>query len=344
MLKGLIYATFACLLWGATYVTPSLASTFSAPEVLLGRYLAFGVFSLLFLMKKTIRSKVEFKNLPPLKVIIILALVGFFLYDLIGIMNIRFNGSEAVGLIYGVTLLMFPVFMNLIAQKKWPARIDLLNILFPFCGLLILEWEIAGSIFEGNWIIGWGIAIAQGILWVYFTRKMSFFTKSLPDSENTAGNTIVMIGVACLLLSLVGWLYFIFSINGSPVVYARAHSFDEWMFFAAASLLSGIGTNWLATHLWCIASLRLPYQILSNLLLADVAAGKIYELILTGESLSMSHVLGIGILFGSGAMLKMVGAHYKEDPCLAEIDIGPANVGLGILPQPILEIQLAAEA
>lgn len=323
MFKGFLFAALACLLWGTHYVIPNFAPGFSTQEILFGRYLVFGIFSLLLALIKRKRSEFDFKTLPPLKMILTLAFLGFFTYDLLEIVNVRFHGSEAVALIYGFVLLTSSIGIRIIAQKRMPDRADWLNMLLPLCGLLVLEWEILDSLFEGDWIICWGLAIFQACLWVFYTREMAASTRGFEKPEGVAGNITIMIGLTCLVLSAFGWAFYILMTDIPTAAYFRTHSSAEWVSFLGTSLLSGIGINWLATHLWCVASVRVPYKLLSCLLLGDVVFAKIYELFLYENAFSFFHLSGIFILLGSGLLISWLGADYSEDPSTADIQ---ANV------------------
>ena len=47
MLKGVIFAIIACLVWGLVFVVPSFMQEFSSVEVSMGRYFTYGILSLI---------------------------------------------------------------------------------------------------------------------------------------------------------------------------------------------------------------------------------------------------------------------------------------------------------
>lgn len=306
MLKGLSCAIFACLIWGTSYVIPNCSLNFSPDEMLLGRYLAYGLISLLLFIKNRQPLKRNFGNVPPLKVILALALVGFLFYDLLDIINIRTNGTEAVGLIYGTTLIMSPLVAKIFGKRLWPTSMEWVGMLVPFFGLVILEWGCRDKILQSLVSIGGPIAIAQACISYFFTKTMSYHTKKSPNPEQAAGNTTILIGVSCFILSAVGWLYTVFDTPGGIETFFLKHSTKDWCTFLGVSLISGIGATWLATWIWCIAACRLPYEILANFMLADLVAGKVYEYFIIGVPLNILQVIAMCILMSSGIILRKI--------------------------------------
>ena len=337
MLKGFLFAALACLLWGTHYVIPNFAPGFSTPEIIFGRYLVFGLFSLCLALIKKKAAGFDMKTLPSFKMILTLAFLGFFMYDILEISNVRTNGSEAVGLIYGLVLLMSPMAIRLIAKKRLPDRTDWLNLIFPLCGLIVLEWEILDSLFDAGWPLCWALAIFQACLWVFYTREMAVSTQGSPEPEKAASNVTIMIGLTCLVLSVFGWCYYILMVDMPTLSYFHEHSSSDWLLFLCSSLLSGIGINWLATHLWCVASIRVPSTFLSCMLLGDVVAAKIYELILSENTLSPFHIAGIAMLLSSGALIRFFGADYEQDPSLENIQITLHEPSIEQNPSSIIE-------
>ncbi len=283
---GLLFGVLACLLWGTSYVVPLLLSSFSPDEILLGRYLAFGVVALV------LRSRSG--ALPNIKTVFLLALLGYLCYDFLDILNIRIHTPETVALLYGTMLLLTPLVMNFLSKKELPSPEETLQVLFFLVGLIFLEW--------GEWsgldhsMIGCVITLAQGGLWAFYTRAFSQYEVTQTRS------VIIWVGIFCFFLSLGGWGY---HLQFKPEFFS-SHSISDWVKFILVSLVSGIGYCWLASHLWCRASKMIHYNLLNTLLLGDVVAGRLYGCLTTEILLSPIHWVGMFTVLTAGLPWKKI--------------------------------------
>lgn len=235
--------------------------------------------------------------------IVQLALIGYIVYDYLDVVNLRNIGVEGAGLFYGGTLVFFQLANHLISLRKRPSPSDLFRIFILIQGLALLYWGRVDFLSTNSWQQGASISMLQGGLWVWFTCTISSLSGRDSDEERRSLQLTAKIGIVCLLFSLTAAFLYIAAGEEGAVAYFNRHSMGEWLYFLTVSFGIGGGFSWLAVEFWCRASKLVPYKILSNLLLADVVAGRLLAVFLGESMLTSLHLVGAFIVMGGGSLL-----------------------------------------
>ena len=300
VLTGILAGLAAGALWGLVFVAPRMAVHLSAVDLTAGRFLSYGAFSFLLLVFARGRA------IPSLQQALAAAgmsVLGFTGYYLLLVLAIQDAGTEVPSLIIGT----IPLWMTLLGR---PAGVRLAALLpglaLTLAGLAMmmqaagsLAVPVSGALLPHFWR-GVTFAVASMLCWTAFGVMNAAWLKKHTDvSATTWANWL---GIATGIGAMALWL-----VAGSDAGALRASPG-----LAGAVLLcvaTGIGSAWLATILWNIASQRLSGSLCGQLIVSETLFALFYSFVWDGRWPTL--LQGLACIFFVAGILASVRAHRQ---------------------------------
>lgn len=206
-----------------------------------------------------------------------LSVLGFSGYYLLLAFGIEAAGTEVPSLIIGT----IPVWMMLLGR---PAGLHLRALLpglvLTGAGIALMiwgAWSAQHGAGDGSGArFGWGIALALCAMasWtVYGLLNAAWLQR---HTELNAADWANWLGIATGLGALLLWV-----VAGSDVATLQAR--PDGTLFIWIALASGIGSSWLGTILWNVASQRLSASLCGQLIVSETLFALLYSFIWDGR-------------------------------------------------------------
>ena len=277
MIKGIAAGLAAGALWGLVFVAPRMTPGLSAVDLAAGRFASYGALSLVLMLvwRPSLRQR-----LPTFQQALAafgLSLLGFTGYYLLLVLSIADMGGEVPTLIIGT----IPIAVMLIGKpaglqwsQLWP------GLVLTLMGLLLMassSWphgaasvEPAGAHFWRGLIF----ALLAMACWTVFALANAAWLRRHPDVSATVWAN--WLGVATGLGAVLIWFF-----AGSPLnVLLVTESIG---FIAMICIATGVGSAWLATVLWNIASQRLSTSLCGQLIVSETVFALVYSFLWDGH-------------------------------------------------------------
>ncbi len=299
MLTGILAGLAAGALWGLVFVVPRMASGWGAVDLTAGRFMAYGAFSVLLMLLLR-------QALPTLRqaaAALAMSVLGFTGYYLLLVYAIQGAGTEVPTLIIGT----IPVWMMLLgkpARLRWAHLVP--GLLLTLLGLaLMVQASFSAAVVtqadapvaQGFWR-GVAYCVAAMALWTAFGLLNAAWLKKHPGVSATLWAN--WLGVATGLGALALWLL---AGSDAKVLIARENAAQV----AILCIASGIGSAWLATYLWNMASQRLPASLCGQLIVSETIFALVYSFMWDGHWPSSLQLVAC-LLFACG-ILASIRAH-----------------------------------
>lgn len=302
MRAGILYAIAACSGWGFAFVGPLILSDWPGLAVAAGRYMAYGLGSVLTLLILQRRGTARLGDARVWRDVTLLTLSGNLLYYALLSVSVQKAGYVMPTLIIG----LLPVTVSLAGRLRmrqplsWRYGWALLLIL----GGLWLAHEPAASPAAGavdGLGTGAGAAAAQGFtadqivgllcafgslaLWTGYGVLNTDRLKAHAGISGLQWSSLQ--GTAALPFSLL-----LFAVTRP----AQAHASADWLLFGGVSLFLGLVTSWAANALWNMSSTRLPPSLLGQMIVFETIAGIAYGAVWSGALPGATVLIGTGLL------------------------------------------------
>jgi drug/metabolite transporter (DMT)-like permease len=296
VLTGILAGLAAGALWGLVFVAPRMVSGLTAVDFTAGRFVSYGALSalLMLLLRKS--------SLPTAKQALSalgMSVLGFTGYYLLLVFAITDAGTEVPSLIIGT----IPIWMMILgkpAALRWVGLIPGLVLTLLGLGLMVHATHGA-SLSTPSGLYFWrGVACAlvSMAFWTAFGLINAAWLKIHP--EVNAVTWANWLGVATGLGALALWFV---AGSDAKVLLAQQN-------IAQAAILcvaTGIGSAWIATYLWNIASQRLSASLCGQLIVSETIFALVYSFIWDGRAPSAMQLLAC-VLFVAG-ILSSIRAH-----------------------------------
>jgi drug/metabolite transporter (DMT)-like permease len=300
LLTGILAGLAAGALWGLVFVAPRMVSGFTAVDFTAGRFVSYGALSVVLMV---LWRKTALPTLAQARAALGMSVLGFSGYYLLLVYAIRDAGTEVPSLIIGT----IPIWMMLLGKPaglRWAALIPGLVLTLLGLGLMMQSSHSAAvtgaaavSADENFWR-GVAFAIASMVFWTAFGLLNAAWLKKHPEVNATTWAN--WLGVATGLGALVLWM-----VAGSDVkVLIVQESIAQAAILCVAT---GIGSAWVATYLWNIASQRLSASLCGQLIVSETIFALVYSFIWDGHGPSMLQLTAC-LLFVAG-ILASIRAH-----------------------------------
>ncbi len=298
MWAGIAAGIAAGALWGLVFVAPRMVPSVSGVDFTAGRFLSYGL--LAFVLMLMAKNRV-LPTWAQARSAVLLSFLGFTGYYLLLVYGIQDAGTEVPSLIIGT----IPIWMMLLGKPaglSWKSLIP--GLLLTGCGLALMMTVSHGANTDTfinaqpHFWRGVAYSVASMVCWTAFGLMNAKWLKDHPEvSATTWANWL---GVATGLGALALWL-----IAGSDPKVLLAGK--DIALAAILSVATGIGSAWVATILWNIASQRLSASLCGQLIVSETIFALIYSFIWDGQWPNATQFLAVA-LFVAG-ILASIRAH-----------------------------------
>ena len=301
---GIAAGLAAGALWGLVFVAPRMVPGLSGVDFTAGRFVSYGV--LAFALMLLARNK-KWPTWAQARSAVLLSFLGFTGYYLLLVYGIRDAGTEVPSLIIG-TIPLWMMILGKPAGLTWKSLGP--GLILTCLGLALMmqashgasSASASGASSSGSADLhfwrGVAFSVASMVCWTAFGLMNAKWLKDHPEvSATTWANWLgVATGVGALLMWLVAG-------SEPKVLFAQA----DIALGAILSVATGIGSAWLATILWNIASQKLSASLCGQLIVSETIFALIYSFIWDGQWPSAVQFLATA-LFVAG-ILASIRAH-----------------------------------
>ncbi|NYE63957.1 drug/metabolite transporter (DMT)-like permease [Duganella sp. 1224] len=275
MWYGVLCGLTAGAFWGMIFVMPRWLAEFSPLELALGRYLAYGLITLLLLAP---RLAGLLRRLTRAEGVVLLrhALAGNIVYYLLLSTGVQLAGVAAASLIIG----LLPLSVTLLGRRDQGA-LPLRQLAWPLAlvvaGIVCINVDVfthAGGMAQPWTLVALGMLCAMGALlcWTWYAVDNARFLKRHPQFSGAdwAGLYGISTGLVALLIAVVAYLG---GWAGGP---GAGGAVRDWLRFWSVVSIVALGASVIGNQLWNIASRRVPVTLSGQLLLFETLFGLLY--------------------------------------------------------------------
>lgn len=292
-IKPIFYSILACFFWGLIFVIPLYLQHFCCIDIVLGRYLAFGIVSTVLLMYETITER-NWQIFAYWKQASLCALVMNFSYYTVLTLGMRFSNPSLVALIIG----MAPIVIVAVACKTAKNTKSYSILLGPACCIFFGITLINITAIQDQWRNLTVEQYLQGVLygflalsaWTWYVIYNAHLLHKNPQINPRQWTTLI--GTVTLGFTLIGILLRWMMLQES---YINQFSFDngQGLNFIAGSLILGVVCSWLAFTLWNMASAQLPPELSGQLAILETVFGLTFIYLMRNQWPDFSEIVGI---------------------------------------------------
>lgn len=274
MVTGLAAGLGAGAFWGSAFIAPVIVPEFGSVDVTVGRFLACGVLSLLLLLWGALRGEARWPTAPQARAALGLSVLGYTGYYLLLVIAIQAAGAALPVLIIGT----IPVWIMLLGKPqglRW--RRLLPGLLLTAAGIALMVragGHGGGATDTGGLWLGVLFAALAAAAWTAFGLLNARWLARHPEVNSTVWAN--WLGLAAGLGALGIW-----AVAGSPLDALLAQ--PRLGLFVAVCAVTGIGSAWIASVLWNMASRRLSPSLAGQLIVSETVFGLLYNFVWNGQ-------------------------------------------------------------
>jgi drug/metabolite transporter (DMT)-like permease len=293
MFKGIACALGACLIWGLIFVIPQFMSGFTAIEVTLGRYLLYGVVSLLIFLQLQLQGRCRYPG-AVWKRAFYFSLISTIGYYTFVVLSLRYATPAISALILGVCPITIAFYGNF-KQKETTFRSLLLPSALILLSLVIINVpQIQESASLSSYILGLVCCFLALTTWTWYVVANSRFLKNHKEVRLSDWSTLI--GVATLawviVFTLILGVFFEDQLHMEKYVTFG----PELVRFLIGSAILGILCSWVGASLWNGASLYLPVSLAGQLIIFETVFGISFVYLLEGHMPPVIESIGMAVL------------------------------------------------
>lgn len=303
MATGIAAGLGAGAFWGTTFVAPLVAPGFSSVDYTAGRFVACGLFSLVWMLWETLRSAPGRRGgLWPSGAQAVAALwlsvLGYTGYYLLLVYGIADAGAALPALIIGT----LPVWMMLLGKPvhlRWAALLP--GLVLTAAGMALMMGATAQEVDPvgaGHFWRGVLFAVGAMLSWLAFGMLNARWIRRHPEVKSTAWAN--WLGLSAGLGGLALWL-------GWGTGWDALTSRPGFGAFVFVCVFTGIGSAWIASVMWNVASRRLSTSLAGQLVVSETVFALVYAFAWSGDWPGTAQLLAC-VLF-VGGILASIRAH-----------------------------------
>jgi len=263
---GVLAGLAAGALWGLVFVAPRMVGGYSSVDLTAGRFVAYGLLSAALMLWASRRR--AWPTGSQAVAAAGLSVLGFTGYYLLLVLAVRDAGTEVPTLIIG-TIPLWIMLLGKPQHLRWSALLPGLGLTAAGLALMISgPQEPHAAAAPPHLWRGIALGLASLACWTAFALLNARWLRRHPEVQATEWAN--WLGVATGAGALLLW-----AVAGSAPA-QLAGSPDRWMFLALA-LATGVGSAWLATILWNIASRRLSASLCGQLIVSETLFALVYS-------------------------------------------------------------------
>lgn len=262
--KGIAAGIFSGIFWGFPFVIPMILHDYTALEITFGRFLFFGIASLIY-AKSAWRLFSSLTTAQKIRVFL-LATTGFWLYALALSMGVQITNGVVAALIEG----MLPVSVAIFSRPKVSKRF-IVGLISIFIGLVFLVLpDVLKEANDTVSLAGVLVLLSALFMWTWFAIKNAKFLSQNPRVKGIEYASLLGIINAIMVLP-------IFFLSSGGITALVAHS--NLVVFIICSLVLGLGSSWIANISWAYCSKNCPATIVGALIVSETVFGLLYSFI-----------------------------------------------------------------
>lgn len=309
-LTGVGFGMGAGALWGLVYITPVLIPAFGPLLLSLGRYLCYGLISLLILAPKWRALSHQLQRHHWLT-LLWLAFSGNILFYVLLVTAIQTGGVAMTSLVIG----FLPVAVTLVGSRDHdavPLSKLLLSLACCVAGVICIGWQsllsspVGGDTSGTAPLIGLACAIGALTSWTLYAvgnarslvrlKSISALDWNLLTGAVTGVQSLALIPLALLLENI-------------------HHSASSWWVFAAVSLGVAVFPSLIGNGMWHRMSRLLPLTLVGQMILFETLFALLYGL-LWAQRLPTPLEFA-ALIFVIASVLTCLQAHHRRDKAVA---------------------------
>jgi drug/metabolite transporter (DMT)-like permease len=296
---GVTVGIMANMTWGLGYLIPVLLSAFNPVAITVGRYLSYGLVSLVIVLCAgrglRYRARIWWTAIQ-------FAIGGNVVYYFSIVLGVSLVGAPVVAVILGT----LPVTVTLYANRRhrdYPFRTLIPALALIGFGLLVVnalevDWSGLGGRSVGDQLLGIGCAVLSLVLWTWFSVANSTFLRANPQISSAEWSTVI--GVVTLVLSVVSIPVLL--VGSGVLASETAAPRSSWWWLVVGGVILGVVVSWFATLLWNQASVLLPMSLAGQLIVFETLSGLGYVFAVTGRVPPLLEFAGIAMVIGGVLM------------------------------------------
>ncbi len=241
MVKGIVYALIACLIWGLIFVVPQFMDGFNSLEVALGRYFFYGIFSLLIFAKVKLNGKLNYPLSYWKKALVFSLIITIGYYPFV-VLSLRYSSPAICALILGISPITIAFYGN------WQLKECNYRTLF-FPAILILSGMILinaphfiHEVFPTSHFQGLVCALLALTTWTWYAVENAKILKNHPELASSDWST--MIGVTTLFWVGIFTFFYAFFFTEYLEIDKYLTLNTGWIKFIIGSAVLGFICSW----------------------------------------------------------------------------------------------------
>jgi drug/metabolite transporter (DMT)-like permease len=286
---GVACAILACAAWGFAFVGPLILGAWPASTVAAGRYIAYGLWSLLALIVMRARGTAQPMTFKTWGAALPLTLGGNLLYYVLMSIALQRAGALITTLIIGLLPVTVSITGRLRARQPLTRHYAVALVLIG-AGLWLADRPPPGS-HTGTDTLGLGCVVAALALWTVYAHLNSDWLRAHPRMGGVQWSSMQGAGALPFALALFG---------AAP----HAPAGQGWAALIAVSITLGVITSWAANTAWNLASTRVDTSLLGQLFVFETVAGIAYAALWSRTLPSLGALAGAALLIG-GVVIAM---------------------------------------
>jgi drug/metabolite transporter (DMT)-like permease len=301
------------------FVMPRWLAAFSPVELALGRYLAYGLITLLLLLPR-LSGLLRRLRRGDCRVLLRHALAGNIVYYLLLSTGVQLAGVAAASLIIG----LLPLSVTLLGRRD-DGALPLAQLAWPLAavvaGIVCINVDVfqhAAAQQQAWGAVALGMLCAFGALlcWTWYAVDNARFLKRNPQFSGSEWSGLygLSTGVVALGMGVVayggGWA------GGA----GQDGALRDWLHFWSVISMVALGASVIGNQLWNIASRRVPVTLSGQLLLFETLFGLLYGFIHQHQAPRPLEIVAIALLIAGVA--GSVWLHAR--PPVGELQAPPA--------------------
>ncbi|KAF0812868.1 Inner membrane protein YtfF [Andreprevotia sp. IGB-42] len=311
MIKGITCGALAGAVWGGVFLVPQILADFSPLELMTGRYVAYGLVSLLLLLPVLKRV------LPQLQrhdwiTLLWLSVAGNLVYYLLLSVAVQRVGVAPTSLVIG----MLPVLVTLVGvtgHNAIPIRQLALPLLAIVAGVACTSHDVFSAALPadlaqdaGSKAIGLLAAAGALVAWSAYAVGNARHLAKRPDLSSHDWSLLT--GVITGALALIAALPLLLP-GASAAAPARS-----WGVFTLMMIGLAIGPSVIGTGLWNAATRRLPLTLGGQMIIFETVFALLYGFLHEGRLPRPLEIAAIVLLLGGVAASSWVHATQAPPP------------------------------
>lgn len=282
---GVFFGMLAGACWGAIFLAPSLVPNFTPLQLSAGRYLIYGLISLILIAPKLKRLSLSFGR-QEWYALLWLSLIGNIIYYALVSNAVQLTGVAVTSIIVG----FIPVTVAVIGSRDHGAVSIaklLPSLIFGAVGIIGVSWQALNEgdrSFDQSKIIGLACAVGALMSWTAFAVGNARWLIKLPHLSSDEWNlmTGVVTGVLALLLCVPAF--------GTVEL---NHTSSEWLYFTAIAGSLAFVASILGNAFWNRMSRLLPLTMVGQMILFETLFALLYGFIWEQRGPTMIEVISI---------------------------------------------------